>query len=1211
MALLQPVALPDARVLEIAATDAEPSVAASPCILLSSAAIALVEAPSHYHGCSGGDNTTFFAICADRSLYVYDLPKAGSGGALVESAYDYPAHDKEPTSLALSADGAFLATAAMDGVLSVRSVNALDDPVTVALHDSFLGGITSLLLLPDTSPAVSEGAALAYTCGKDGVMYMTTVNPIAEPDCSPAAMPAPLPLTLPTLVEGLSPEEAVNGAVAIPPVSDDATDITLLEAAEVAAKSGAVQSDARDALAAKVDALRVELQELREANAALEDDDLEKLAPTDFIIDLPQQQEWRDEGTAQVEALKAKIEEANLVDEIVRERMEEEFWNAMEAPAITVHALKVPGASDMSTRAKCNSYTVPKMKSMATDMLNKVKLLRRTEVIIDKWEASNSDEPDVGAANSFEAPGSVASDIARVVTAAEAKAAAAAATEGDGDGAKAKDSGEQKDGDGDGDGDEAAAEEASTSGDPKATGYKLLYPPFALHTPWRKVSQITIHGEVQRELKKDFNGQMADLLSFKRAELERIKEKQVRIKEIEDELQRLKAQGDGEETEEMAMHDDEEPEKILQVADSEISAAKFISPAEKERLAKLQAEREAREAAEAGDTLGKRGLRNMMNGTLETRREEDAIFTEIPQPEFFVDGVPPEAMSDEEKAALKDYEDKVKKLGAEREKRSKGLLTELSKLREDIREICTGFNDRVVGLKETKMAFDGAIYESELLVIRLAQARLAQETFVQKTKDLEDELNSLSGALGEASKKVAGFKSTLSTQSELVENLSAEDKALDKAFRRDFADVPDFLEALKKLYNRRKTKAVPLGTRAAQKAAQASGADPSDLATAAPRRQNTGRAGAAMLVAVQSSSANNVMAQADEADDQEPGAAGRDPFTSLDAPETEQMVEALDAAVDMPEGLSFDVWDRLVEARNAKIDSEEELKLASAILSQMTEYNNLLVGEDERLRTRIDELRAELDERRKRQIADVWDLELPFKLKQGQVEVQEAAVVTDYSNAVLIHRSEVVELNKEIRRLGGEKVDILKEIRDFRKGIVMLQWESTKADMEADDLVERTKEFQLLRVTKDLQSKIRGGGEENHAVEVAALEKKLEQLKASHEEKVADLRRQVAKINALIVDKRSEMESLQGQIEQLEGSVLEREMIHEIHSKNANASGDSYRRFEELHMKRKLQTLVGMQTQEIGLLREELDRLRRRTFPTFTHIDHRAATDAL
>lgn len=135
----------------------------------------------------------------------------------------------------------------------------------------------------------------------------------------------------------------------------------------------------------------------------------------------------------------------------------------------------------------------------------------------------------------------------------------------------------------------------------------------------------------------------------------------------------------------------------------------------------------------------------------------------------------------------------------------------------------------------------------------------------------------------------------------------------------------------------------------------------------------------------------------------------------------------------------------------------------------------------------------------------------------------------------------------------------------------------------------------------------------------------------------------VAKINSMIADRNNEMESLQVQIEQLEGSVLEREMIHEIQSQSKDAQGDSFKRasawrsscvparrrtcaharhspkstvgrarcagFEELHMKRKLQTLVGMQTQEIGLLRDELDRLRRRTFPTFTHIDNRASAD--
>jgi predicted nuclease with TOPRIM domain len=223
--------------------------------------------------------------------------------------------------------------------------------------------------------------------------------------------------------------------------------------------------------------------------------------------------------------------------------------------------------------------------------------------------------------------------------------------------------------------------------------------------------------------------------------------------------------------------------------------------------------------------------------------------------------------------------------------------------------------------------------------------------------------------------------------------------------------------------------------------------------------------------------------------------------------------------------------------------------------------------------------------------------------------VEEAAVVTDFGGALLIHRTQVAELNGQVRQLGREKVGILREIRDFRKGIVMLEWENQRADMEMTDLVERTKEFQLLRVTKDLQGKIRGGAEDDQAAEAASLEKKLEQLQAAHADKIADLRRQCAKINAMIAERNDEMESLQGQIEQLEGSVLEREMIHEIQSQSKDATGDGFKRFEEINMKRKLQTLVGMQAQEIGLLRDELDRLRRRTFPTFTHIDSGASAD--
>ena len=496
------------------------------------------------------------------------------------------------------------------------------------------------------------------------------------------------------------------------------------------------------------------------------------------------------------------------------------------------------------------------------------------------------------------------------------------------------------------------------------------------------------------------------------------------------------------------------------------------------------------------------------------------------------------------------------------------------------------------------MAYDGALYESELLVIRLAQARLNKETFEKRSTELDEELVTQKDGSGSSASALSKFTAELQKETAKVEDLRTSDTMLEKGFKKDFSETPEFVEPLKKLFNRRVTVEVPKGTKAAEMAAKEAAA-PSMAKAGMPKKGGMGIS----IGAIPTPASTAAVAESSFI------AGGRDPWTALDKPEMETMVEQLDAGDDMPEGLSFDVWDKLVAARDQKLDSEEKLKEAQSQLSQMQEWAQLLSAKDEKLRSRIEVLASTLGERGTQELKEDWNLELPFKLKQGQVEVEEAAVVTDFGGALLIHRSQVADLNGEVRKLGKEKVTILREIRDFRKGIVMLEWENKKFDMECEDAIERTKEFQLLRVTKDLQDKIRGGGEDNHALEVASLEKKFEQLKAAHEDKITDLRRQVAKINAMIADRNNEMESLQGQIEQLEGSVLEREMIHEIQAQNKDASSDGFKRFEEVHMKRKLQTLVGMQTQEIGLLRDELDRLRRRTFPTFTHIENRASAD--
>merc|ERR1719353_1681338 len=160
---------------------------------------------------------------------------------------------------------------------------------------------------------------------------------------------------------------------------------------------------------------------------------------------------------------------------------------------------------------------------------------------------------------------------------------------------------------------------------------------------------------------------------------------------------------------------------------------------------------------------------------------------ELVKPEW-METTPEAEMSEEERAQVKEFAEKVKKHEAEREKRSKGLQTELAKLHQEIVDICKGFNERLAALCDTKTRYEQAVYENELLAIKLAQARLRKELFEQKEAELEAALKQRrEERLGTAA-RLADFRREVELVREAHEALTAEDRALERSFRRDFAD---------------------------------------------------------------------------------------------------------------------------------------------------------------------------------------------------------------------------------------------------------------------------------------------------------------------------------------------------------------------------------------------------------------------------------------
>ena len=488
------------------------------------------------------------------------------------------------------------------------------------------------------------------------------------------------------------------------------------------------------------------------------------------------------------------------------------------------------------------------------------------------WEAGDDALP--GAAAQFEEPGRFGMGIGRVLAAKAADEPASPTSPR----AKSREGGAR-------DGEEAAADEeeegaagaekpvdAARSGAEVQTS--LLYRPFAMYTHWRRATQAPpaatraaspcchralatlllrrdatrcsgaqaiLASEQQEETKLAFNAQFDKMLELKQHEMERLGEKRARIAEIAHEMRRMQMACESDDVAgTLALHVDETPEVVLRVDDREIKAEKLLSAEEAARQKKLREDADARAAGGGGDGMAERGLKLMMDGTLESRKAEDELFLELEEPEWL--GTPDDEMDDEMKEAKKEFEAKKKAQQAEREKRAKGLIIELGKARTDIVEICRAFNERLAGLGETKRTYERAVqlppslivlhpppplppawhryeravFESELMAIKWTQARLEKEAADGAISRLAGRLREVRDRKKSTLERSDAFRGEHDVVVESHEALAAEDKALEKGFRREFQDALEFMDVLLKLYRRRRTYRVTRGANIAQ-----------------------------------------------------------------------------------------------------------------------------------------------------------------------------------------------------------------------------------------------------------------------------------------------------------------------------------------------------------------------------------------------------------
>nr|XP_039264137.1 cilia- and flagella-associated protein 43-like [Styela clava] len=1057
-------------------------------------------------------------------------------------SHEVDAHQLQDGCLTLSSHCQWIMTYAPDGSIIIRDKHNWSSSVSIKSHSYLTGGVSSALFSPDGQRILSTGCGdnslISYSwslTSKGRIAMNSALEYFRNLDMKLRSIAEKEDAVVATMKEWELPEYTA------PAEQTDSTEDLLDNGAEVVERTGTSHSTIpptptpvppEDATWLEEQLIIARKQENLQYNEVKRDlkknikdlrktilsmmaenqtrPEVERLDQEEYNLDVEQQKQLQEMEETRVQQVREEIEFENLAQKYLKYIMQKEFWDDMDVKGRALKAFNAPTC--------ITNYPMKERPRGEQALLDRVSRIRAAQIeeLVSRKEIV---------------------EISTTQTSLEEEE-------------EEEDSNLHPD------------HQLSLHGSlgPKYGGEnELFYSQFDLHTREEKINQIVLVKDAIRRIKLSFNEAFTNAYQNKEQEIARVKEKNIRIREIMEDLDM-----DASDIKDPVLSIDEKPEKILTVLDEEVQVEHVLSMEQQKQLVEEQRQEQIRLEAAQSDNKRERGLNDMMGGVLEVKKE-DILKQDIPLPEFVAEK-PEKDWTDEERKMMKEHEKKQKDLLEEREKYRKNLENELKKIQQGVVEAMSSFDEQLLQLYNRKVKTEMVINQEESKILRLSSAVLMLDEI-----NIQEEQINFMLEFGKTKKKQLNeseeeIRKLVDDYREVYDSAVAEDKILDRTFKRDFSDVPlPLIEPLYKLYKRR-----PRVQRQAVSEDRSHSYDPYPNAKKNPAMVGSGGSLTAVDDATQS---------------------------TLNA-----LIE-LDDPINIPEGLDTIVWQRLCSSRKTKVESELCVKNHASTLAEMTKYLQHLQDENEMMNRELEDIVKQQNKLGEDRMKNNLNLEIQFLLKQGQVEVETGDFIADYDNSILIHRPVVEDLNATIRGLGEHKVAAMTECKDFKKGIHQLEWERKKMMMQMDDLHNKARHIQMLKLAKDLQSYL---NEENHqarhAKQMSVLEETLALQDKHLEKNVAHKQSTIRDLERTIRQKQHENMSLGKETEELHVSVSERNNIDEVNAaERAKHTADN--RLRGIVQRRKLVDLAKAQAQEVAVLRAEVERLRMKTFPALVQIE--------
>ena len=306
------------------------------------------------------------------------------------------------------------------------------------------------------------------------------------------------------------------------------------------------------------------------------------------------------------------------------------------------------------------------------------------------------------------------------------------------------------------------------------------------------------------------------------------------------------------------------------------------------------------------------------------------------------------------------------------------------------------------------------------------------------------------------------------------------------------------------------------------------------------------------------------------------------------------------------QNLSPEEFDNLVEERMNRLEMNKQKEKMEEEINHIKEHKNFCEFNAVELEEAYEEVKQSHTEILNRMTKLKYNFEAVVYLLQGQVEVPQAPVATDYKDAILIKTEVIQNENQGVKNRGNVNVEKLEKIISDKKKLSHEKWVNDKLLLEIKDLTERAIDVQLYKVKKETQEIIKGNHRNKDEDEKKRIESQMKQYEDNANNRIKTINEKKRKLRKEIKDKQQENVQLEMRARQLQQNVDQRKQIFEIRSKDADDNvQDPDKKFKQIYYIRKYKEIVEQQKEEIEFLEDELERHRSRTFPSFANMHSR------